>query len=395
MPITDHDKIVGGLNDIILSKFKLTKHAFKRCRERHISLEEIQKRKPACTLITNGKKLITAFYQETKPKIIEIVQENPKIMKNSLGYYIAEITSDPQFFPFFAGKQWKNINFLKNMLGCDIIVNDEQKIQIVTENTDHAVFCYYFLESFIENLKNKDFRNFRLGFIPNIDPTKKENTNQLFGNKISLFHFDNCLFFFTSSSVKLLQKLLTHLGKKSSEILFFSNRPGEILEDAVLQEVQKDEDSSDEEIIVQNHDKGKKFMCNVECSPNIIPLIIGSQKKRLLEIKNFLGCKINFRKKYNAFRFIADSHENMMFSIDFFKELIKYLCPENNNGKMGNLVFGKIMIEPSSNQDEKNDEMSIYYRGNELFFCCRKSGLKKLLKKISKTESDIISVENK
>ena len=64
----------------------------------------------------------------------------------------------------------------------------------------------------------------------------------------------------------------------------------------------------------------------------------------MLEIKNFLGCKINFRKKYNAFRFIADSHENMMFSIDFFKELIKYLCPENNNGKMGNLVFGKIMI---------------------------------------------------
>jgi len=70
MPITEYQKIMGGLSDHVFSSVNLTKHAQKRCRQRNIPLEELQKKNPAPVVIRNGRTIITTYYDDSKPKIL-------------------------------------------------------------------------------------------------------------------------------------------------------------------------------------------------------------------------------------------------------------------------------------------------------------------------------------
>lgn len=201
MPITFHDKIMGGLTDIKLTHVDLTKHAKKRCRQRGISLEDIQKKNPEPTLITKGRTILTAYFEETKEYPVSVVHDNPRIIKNSKNKYYSYVTISKEIIPHFVGKGGRN---LKSMNLCKIYLENEN-VKIISDNLEDAIFFNNFISELIKHIENNKSHYFIYGIIKNV-PSQIINLS----NKISIFHRNGCLYYCGRSSSEI-QKILKEL----------------------------------------------------------------------------------------------------------------------------------------------------------------------------------------
>lgn len=385
MPADRHQLIMGGMEDCVLSIFKLTKHAQKRCRERNISLEELQKRNPRVTIVKHKNTIITVYHKETKNHFIEIVNHSPKILKNSLGQYIAEIYCDNIVIPILYGRQRRNMIAMQDLLDCQLFyLNETKTLQITTLSRDRSFFSYNFLNTIVKKIvkMGKDVYSFRIGRIDisGIGQDIQKDLNEKYGKIIYFFYYQNFLYFFTIFHLQFVRDFIDFLKISHNKVIFFSTQTHEVL---------KDEDEIIHYILPKNSQD--ENMKKVLCPESVIHFFLKKRMSKMYEIKNFIGCDIEYIESENVFKISSDTLD-INHCEALFMDMIYYSNPENNKKKLtGLLKYGKITVSGQIKTEKVvKKKITIYYQENEVIFISYSiKSIKKLLMEYSLTINNV------
>ena len=224
MPITRYDKIIGGLEDCVLSHVTLTKHAKKRCKQRQISLESVQKKNPEATLIKNGRTVITAYYDRPKNKVIEVANENPLVLKTNLNGYLVEVPCTEELIPKIIGSRGRNIHNLSESFKVKMKVDGEKKIiRIFCQSMEKAVFMNNFMIALIGHMEESQSKCFIFGcFNGEIKEADRNNLEEKFGKKLTFFVRENYIYY-CSKSTSAVEKFIKEIGFDPKEHISFNS----------------------------------------------------------------------------------------------------------------------------------------------------------------------------
>jgi len=202
MPPTKHDLIMGGVEDIVLTPYILTKHAKRRCKERKISLESVQKKDSSIHMVTKGKILVTAWLRDNFD-----FHTNLECPESKIAYFI--------------GKNGRNMKRLSDFLGIRIEII-ETGIKVISDDYEKKKFSCIFLNELIRFLIESKSNNFIFGRIEK--KLTKEDKEFIENNSEKITSFDrNNKTYFCSKSLNLVKKLIKKMELGEDNFLLYES----------------------------------------------------------------------------------------------------------------------------------------------------------------------------
>lgn len=133
MPVSEKDKVLAGLpeHDIILTYLDPSDHCVKRCKERGIHLEELQKSNPKPFMAVVGRTIKTAYYvkshEEKLKDTVRGIYRGPNIVRNE-NLFIGRVVCSNKLFYYIHGVGGSRIKQLRSMIDGDIFYDEKQTV---------------------------------------------------------------------------------------------------------------------------------------------------------------------------------------------------------------------------------------------------------------------------
>lgn len=378
MPLTQHQKIMGGYSDITLSKYSLTKHAFARIKERNISIQDIEKSDSDIVLINQGRVLITAYNDEKVLKILNIVMETPKVLLMSNGNYVSEILCKKNIIGILFGKNERNLLALKELLKVELMY-DGDKIKIECNNLQFNVFGNRFLSSLVENIEKNEANVFRIGVVDLQFNKKAEYIENIFATKIFFFKYDTKFIFYTFEHIYYFHKLLDFLNMQPSDLYYYSSRKNDKFHftNTNLSIITKINNYYNEKIALFSTECVKEFL-TYQAFINY-PLYL-KKSKIIIKIAKLLDCTLNIID--NKLEIIAENRDKYNLCVYVIEKINDYADPKKNKHN-GLINFGKITIDNKIEIEKDSETYSLIFFENNIFYVCYwMKSINKILSKI-------------